>query len=84
MTRIVTHRDGRIQERLWETLGNEVKHTAEMILNRTMEAERMAFLGCVPYERTKFRRGHRNGYEARRIDSQWGCLTLRTPKVRGV
>ena len=54
----------------------------ERVLNVTMEAERMAFLGCVRYERTPFRRGRRNGYETRRIDSQWGCLTLRTPRVR--
>jgi len=47
-----------------------------------MEAERMAFLGCVAYERTEFRLGHRNGYETRRIDSQSGCLRLRVPRVR--
>lgn len=82
MAMIVTHGDGRIQELMWEKLGNEVKHTAEMILNRTMEAERMAFLGCVPYERTKFRLGRRNGYETRRIDSRHGCLALRVPRVR--
>ena len=83
MARIVTHQDGRIQERLWQKLGNEARHMVERLLNRTMDAERMAFLGCVPYERTALRRGHRNGYETRRIDSQWGCLSLRAPRVRG-
>jgi len=79
---IVTHRDHRVQEMIWKKLGNEARHMMERLLNRTMDAERMAFLGCVPYERTQFRRGHRNGYETRRIDSQQGCLALRVPKVR--
>ena len=82
MTRIVTHRDRRIQEALWEKLGNEARCLMERLLNRMMDRERMAFLGCVPYERTKFRQGRRNGYETRRIDSQSGCLALRVPRVR--
>jgi len=80
--RMVTHRDRKIQEELWQRLRDEGRRHMERVLNATMEGERMAFLGCVPYERTSLRRGRRNGYETRRIDSQGGCLTLRVPRVR--
>ena len=82
MATIVTHLDGRVQETIWKKLGNEARLVMERMLNLTMDAERMAFLGCVPYERTRFRKGRRNGYETRRIDSRQGRLTLQTPRVR--
>jgi len=78
----VTHQDSGMQEAIWEKLAGEARRIMERLLNMTMDAERMAFLGCAPYERTPIRRGRRNGYERRRIDSQWGCMTLRTPRVR--
>jgi len=55
----------------------------ERTLNQAMELERMAFLGCAPYERNGVRRGRRNGFDPRRVDSRWGPLRLRQPKVRG-
>ena len=78
----IAHRDEAIQEAIWSGLGDEARTMMERVLNRTMEAERMLFLGCAPYERTPIRRGRRNGYDRRRIDSQWGPLRLRMPRVR--
>ena len=82
MKEMVTHRDETIQEAIWEQLGAEGRGVIEGLLNRTMEAERMIFLGCAPYERTQVRRGRRNGHDPRQVDSRWGRLRLRAPKVR--
>jgi len=79
---MVTDRGEAIQEALWERLVVEGRGTMERLLNRMMEAERMVFLGCAPYERTRVRRGRRNGYDGRQLDSRWGRLRLRVPKVR--
>jgi len=79
---MVTHRDEAMQEAIWARLTDEARKVMERLLNRTMEAERRLFLGCAPYERTPNRRGRRNGYDARRLDSRWGPLRLRVPKVR--
>jgi len=78
----VTHRDEAMQEAIWARLTDEARKLMERLLNRTMEAERSRFLGCAPYERTPIRRGRRNGYDPRRLDSRWGPLRLRVPKVR--
>jgi len=44
VARVVTPENRRIQELMWEKSGNQGKQTAEMILNRTMQAQRMAYL----------------------------------------
>ena len=78
----VTDQAEAMQEAIWERVADEARWVVERLLNRMMEAERMLFLGCMPYERTPVRRGRRNGYDARRLDSRWGPLRLRMPKVR--
>lgn len=60
----------------------KVRGFAERLLNGLMEAERNRFLGCAAYERTRARSGYRNGYEDRGLDSCWGRLGLRIPRVR--
>ena len=79
--RIVEEGDG-IQVAVWSRLEEEGRRVMEGVLNRTMEAEREAFLRCGPYERTPVRRGRRNGYDERGLDTRWGRLRLRMPKVR--
>ena len=82
MSKRIAHRGEAVQEAIWSQVAAEAKTVIERLLNRTMEAERMVFLGYAAYERTRVRRGRRNGYDRRRIDSHWGSLTLRMPKVR--
>jgi putative transposase len=71
-----------IQEALWKSLQEEARRAMEGALNRMMEAERMIFVGVAPYERSAARRGRRNGYDGRSLDSRWGPLRVRIPKVR--
>jgi len=54
------------------------------LLEGFMERERDAHLGCAAYERSRARRGYRNGYQERRLETSWGPLVLRRPKVRGI
>lgn len=76
-------RDSReMQEAIWTSVTEEVRRRTEQLVNGMMEAERMLFLGVAPYERNAVRRGRRNGFDARVLDSRWGPLKLRIPKVR--
>jgi len=70
------------QEHLFEKVASKVREMVQWFLNRVMQEEQMLFLGCMGYERTTVRRGYRNGYDNRRLDTQWGSIHLRVPKVR--
>lgn len=71
-----------IQEALWERFDGQAREQVERMLNAAMEVERELFLGVRPYERHAVRRGHRNGFEDRVLDSRYGPLRLRAPRVR--
>lgn len=73
---------GAFQQDLFNRLGEEVRTLVTRLLNRLMGVEQMMFLGCVAHERTDRRRGWRNGYDPRWLDTRWGSLRLRIPKVR--
>ena len=75
--------DAAMQEEYWAVLQAEARGVMGRLLNRAMDLERMAFLGVAPYERHPGRRGRRNGFDRRVVDSRWGSLRLRMPKVRG-
>ena len=51
-------------------------------LNQILEHQRTDQLEAGPYERTDTRRGHRNGYKPRRLNTRVGTLNLRVPQVR--
>jgi len=71
-----------IQAALWGRFETEAREQVERMLNAAMEMERELFLGVRPYERHAVRRGHRNGFEDRVLDSRYGPLRLRAPRVR--
>jgi transposase-like protein len=71
-----------MQEAMWGAVAEEVRRRTERLVNGMMEAERMMFLRVAPYERNAARRGRRNGFDERVLDSWWGPLKLRIPKVR--
>ena len=71
-----------MQEEFWTVVQAKARGVMERMLNRAMDLERMAFLGVAPYERHPARRGRRNGFDRRVVDSRWGPLRLRMPKVR--
>ena len=72
-----------LQDRFQHQLVGKVKGLVEAIFNAIMQQEQLFFLGCLPYERCPQRRGHRNGYQHRFLESRWGTLQLRIPRTRG-
>jgi transposase-like protein len=58
--------------------------TMEILINEAMKIERCAALGAAPYERSPQRRGHANGFKAKRLKTRVGELQLAVPKTRGV
>lgn len=71
-----------MQEALWRVIEEESRRRLERTLNAMMEWERELFLGVRPYERNAVRRGYRNGFDERVLDSRQGPLKVRIPKVR--
>ena len=51
-------------------------------LNQILEHQRTEQIEAAPYERTESRRGLRNGYKPRRLNTRVGTLNLRIPQVR--
>ena len=56
----------------------------ELLLNEAMRAERAAFLGAVPNERTTERVGHANGFKPKTVSTRLGKLALAIPQVRAL
>lgn len=54
----------------------------ELGLQALMEAERDAYVGAEPFERTGARRTQRNGYKPRTLRTRVGSLELRVPQTR--
>ncbi len=71
-----------LQDRFQHQLIGKVKGLVEALFNTVMQQEQLFFLGCLPYERSAQRRGHRNGYQHRRLESRWGTLSLQVPRSR--
>ena len=72
-----------MQEAIWHRMRHQAGRTLERFCQLVMEAERDLFLGCGHHERSQVRRGWRNGYEGRWLETPFGVLRLRTPRVRG-
>ena len=56
----------------------------QILLNEAMKLQRSAVLGARPYERSKTRRGHANGFKPKSINSRLGKLALSVPQTRGI
>jgi putative transposase len=83
MSSSVSESSRAFQQDMFAFLGRRARMLLRTLLNQVMETEQMIFLGCMPHERTRCRRGWRNGYDDRRLATRWGNLELRMPKVRG-
>jgi transposase-like protein len=53
-----------------------------IIINTAMQAERQAYLGVQPYERSSQRRDHANGYKPKTMATRIGEITFDVPQVR--
>jgi putative transposase len=56
----------------------------EILLNEAMKLQRSEALRAGPYERTRERRGHANGFKPKTVASRLGKLQLEVPQTRGV
>jgi transposase-like protein len=54
----------------------------ERVLQEMLEAEMTQHIGAAPHERTKARKGHRNGYKPRTLRTRVGTLNLLVPQDR--
>ena len=76
--------DGYVDE-IQECMDGDVfKTMLEIMAQRVMEEELARHLGAQRHERTPDRRGHRNGYKARRLKTRVGELAFQVPQARGV
>jgi len=60
-----------------------VKRLLEHLLGQAMAAEVGAHVGAEPSQRSEHRRGMRNGYKPRSLQTRVGELELQVPQVRG-
>lgn len=63
---------------------NGIAKVIEMLMNAAMEIERAKAIGAGPYERTRHRKAHANGFKKRKFQSRMGELDLKIPQVRGL
>ncbi|MBA7551539.1 IS256 family transposase ISCARN68 [subsurface metagenome] len=59
-----------------------LRHLMQVCLQEYLEQEVTCHLGALPYERTDERRGHRNGYKPRQLNTRVGKLLLSVPQTR--
>ncbi len=59
-----------------------LKQMVQTYLQEYLEQEISSHLGAFPYERTSGRRGHRNGYKPRQLNTRVGKLFLSIPQDR--
>jgi transposase-like protein len=60
-----------------------LKALLELIVNEAMKAESSAHVGAGRHERSPERRGQRNGFKPRTLNTRVGELALSVPQVRG-
>lgn len=61
---------------------DNLKHVVEHICQQVLEAEITEHLGAEAHQRTPERRGHRNGYKPRTLNTRVGTLRLSVPQAR--
>jgi transposase-like protein len=78
--------DGDVLGRLLQEVFAEpdgAKRLLEHLLGQAMGSEVAVHVGADPHQRTGERRGHRNGYKPRTLQTRVGELALQIPQVRG-
>ena len=54
-----------------------------LLVNEAMRQERSHALQAQPYERTKARQGHANGFKPKTLATRVGSIQFQVPQVRG-
>ncbi len=72
-------------DEIQDRMGDDVfKTMLEVMAQRVMQEELDLHLGAERHERTAGRRGYRNGYKGRTLNTRVGQLALQVPQARGV
>jgi transposase-like protein len=82
MTKV--NNDGYLDEIQEHMDGDLFRTMLEVMARRVMEEELAVHLGAERHERTASRRGQRNGYKPRGLNTRVGQLALEVPQVRGM
>lgn len=59
-----------------------LKTLVEPVLNQILDAQLTDHLAAAPYERTQDRKGYRNGFRTRKLNTAIGQLNLQVPQTR--
>ena len=59
-----------------------LKTLVEPVLNQILDAQLTDHLEAEPYERTRDRKGYRNGFRTRQFNTRIGRLNLQVPQTR--
>jgi len=79
------HKDDGYLAAIQEKMDGDLFRTMlEVFSQHLMEEELERYLGAQRHERTRARRGYRNGYKPRRLKTRVGELALQVPQVRGM
>lgn len=61
---------------------DRIGEAIQVLINAAMQVEREKYLGARPYERTEDRKGHANGFKAKRVKTRVGELNFKVPQTR--
>jgi putative transposase len=59
-----------------------LRELVQRVVQAALETEIERYLGAKKYERSRERKGHRNGYKPRQLKTRVGTLELQVPQVR--
>jgi len=76
--------DGYVDEIQEHADGDTLRTMVQIMLREVMEEEITRHLGAERHERSEERRGQRNGYKSRTLNTRVGKLALEVPQARGV
>lgn len=72
-----------ILHHLFSSNDKGLKALLEQILSQILEQQRTEQVNAELYEQTDDRRGYRNGYKTRKLNTRVGSLILNIPQIRG-
>ena len=72
-----------MQQEFYGRVNQAVRRMVRAMVEMNLKQELTEFLNAMPYERTKQRKGHRNGKYQRTLETIWGMIEdLEVPRIR--
>jgi len=73
---------GKVKKSFWEATAVQVKGYVKLLVEEVLGACRQEAAGCLWHERSALRRDYCNGYYERVIESVYGEIGIRVPRLR--